>query len=414
MILVDEAIWRWRGRRWAHLVSDTSHEELHAFAAVLGLRRAWFQGDHYDVPTEIRALAIALGAQPVSGRELVARLRAAGLRKAPTRPRSSRTPRETAPGRPEDAPTTSWRTPSDVPVHLRPPRALDPSLVARRTVAHAAAVRPWGTAGSQEATMSERDGYAAGIPCWVDLTTTDPESALTFYEALFGWELERGAPEFGGYVMCRLDGRRVAGINGQPGPEGFPPAWITYLATDDADATVSAVGEAGGQALMGPMDVGDQGRMALVADAQGAVVGLWEAREHRGAELVNEPGCLSWNELATTDLDAAVAFLGAVFGHGFEDVDTGSDGPRYRTFSVGGRAVGGILEMGGGYPEGIPPHWMPYFAVADCDAAAAQITALGGVVHVPPMDTDFGRWATVADPQGAAFTIITLPDGMAQ
>lgn len=81
MILVDEAIWLWRGRRWAHLVSDTSYEELHAFADRLGIPRRVFQGDHYDIPADMRERAIVLGAVPVEGRELVRRLHAAGLRR---------------------------------------------------------------------------------------------------------------------------------------------------------------------------------------------------------------------------------------------------------------------------------------------------------------------------------------------
>lgn len=87
MILVDSARWPWRGRLWAHLVSDTSYEELHAFAARLGVPRHGFQGDHYDIPTEVRERAIALGAQPVSATELVRRLRGAGLRKPQARHR---------------------------------------------------------------------------------------------------------------------------------------------------------------------------------------------------------------------------------------------------------------------------------------------------------------------------------------
>jgi hypothetical protein len=260
--------------------------------------------------------------------------------------------------------------------------------------------------------MSERDGYEAGVPSWVDLTTTDPDGATAFYEALFGWELERGSPEFGGYVMCRLRGRRVAGINGQAGPDGMPPAWFTYLATDDAEATAARVAEAGGQVLMGPMDVADQGRMLLAGDPAGAVVGFWQPLEHTGAELVGEPGTLSWNELATTDIDAAQAFFAHVCGHTYEQVDTPPGAPAYRTFHVGGRAVGGMLDMSGTYPEGVPPHWMPYFSVASADDAAARVRELGGTVHVEPTDSAFGRWSVVTDPQGATFTLIRLPEGV--
>jgi predicted enzyme related to lactoylglutathione lyase len=254
--------------------------------------------------------------------------------------------------------------------------------------------------------VSERSGYAAGIPCWVDLTTTDPEAAMGFYAELLDWELERGSAELGGYTMCRLAGRRVAGINGQPGPDGMPPVWITYLAADDLDAAAARITEAGGNVMMGPHDVADQGRMALAADPTGALFGLWQARAHTGAELVNEPGCLSWSELVTTDLDAAGAFFRAVFGWTCDDVDTG--GPPYRTFAVDDTVVGGMLDSTG-YPEGIGPHWMSYFAVEDVDVALRRATELGATVHAEPVDSPFGRWGIITDPQGAGLTLITLP-----
>lgn len=260
--------------------------------------------------------------------------------------------------------------------------------------------------------MSERDGYEAGTPAWIDLTTTDPQDAMRFYAGLFGWELDQGGAESGGYVMCRLDGRPVAGINGQPGPAGFPPAWITYLATDDADATAEAIAGADGNVLMGPMDVMDQGRMLLAADPSGALIGFWQPGQHRGAGLVNQPGTLSWNELVTPDLGAAVAFYGEVCGYEFEEVETGEDGPEYRTFHVGGRAVGGMLSMSV-MPEHVTPHWVPYLAVEDADDATARARDLGGSVFVEPTDSPFGRWSNIADAQGAVLTLVQLPEGMA-
>jgi uncharacterized protein len=159
------------------------------------------------------------------------------------------------------------------------------------------------------------------------------------------------------------------------------------------------------------VEVSDQGHMLLCSDAVGALVGFWQARAHIGAELVDQPGTLSWSELATPDLSAAQRFYGAVCGHTFAGVDTGAGGPPYCTFSVGGRAVGGMLEMSGSYPRGLPPHWMPYFGVAGTDGAVARAEALGGVVHVAPRDSAFGRWAVVADPQGAVLTLVTMPQG---
>ncbi|GAC1542986.1 MAG: DUF4031 domain-containing protein [Acidimicrobiales bacterium] len=95
-ILVDAAIWPWKGRRWAHLISDQSYDELHAFASELGIPRTGFQGDHYDIPASYRQMAITRGATPVEGRELVRRLRDAGLRLSPAQRRQF--PREVDPG----------------------------------------------------------------------------------------------------------------------------------------------------------------------------------------------------------------------------------------------------------------------------------------------------------------------------
>jgi predicted enzyme related to lactoylglutathione lyase len=162
------------------------------------------------------------------------------------------------------------------------------------------------------------------------------------------------------------------------------------------------------------MDVAAEGRMAIAADPTGAVFGVWQAGNHFGTALVNEPGAISWNELATRDVDAARRFYSAVFGYEWEDMDTGEGGPRYATFAVGGRAVGGALQMNDSWPAGVPAHWMPYFVVADTDQAAATVQRLGGTVNTPPMDSPYGRFAVVADPQGGVFSIIQLLPDQAQ
>jgi predicted enzyme related to lactoylglutathione lyase len=258
--------------------------------------------------------------------------------------------------------------------------------------------------------MAEITSYAAGSPSWVDLMTSDPEAARAFYRELFGWELEVGPAETGHYTIARLRGHSVAGLGGEPARDGMPTAWTTYLASDDVDATVGRITEAGGQLLMEPLDVMDQGRMAIAADPTGAVFGLWQAGEHAGATLVNEPGTVSWNQLETRDLDAARRFYTAVFGYRWEDVDTGQGGPPYATFAVQDRPVGGALQMDDNWPAEIPAHWMAYFAVADTDQAVATVQRLGGSVQMPGMDSPYGRFAVVSDPQGGVFTVIRLPD----
>jgi uncharacterized protein len=251
--------------------------------------------------------------------------------------------------------------------------------------------------------MAEVTSYAPGTPSWVDLQTSDPEGARAFYGELFGWDIEVGPPETGSYGMARLRGHAVAGLGGEP-PEGAPTAWTTYIATDDVDGTVKRITDAGGRVMMEPMDIMDQGRMAIASDPTGAAFGLWQPGAMPGASLVNEPGSVSWNELSTGDLQAAKRFYSAVFGYGWDDVDTGEGGPPYATFSVGGPGVGGAMQM-----DGLPPHWTPYFAVEDTDAAVATVRRLGGSVMMEPTDSPYGRFAAVADPQGGMFCLITLP-----
>lgn len=253
--------------------------------------------------------------------------------------------------------------------------------------------------------MAEFTHYEPGTPAWVDLATSDPESARLFYGRLFGWEFEIGGEEFGHYTMCRYKGHTVAGMGGDPAPEGMPTAWTTYLATDDTDGVAQRIADSGGQVVMGPMDIPDNGRMLIASDPTGAVFGTWEARGMIGATLANEPGSISWNELTTRDLDRAQDFYTRVFGYEWQDVDTGG-GPVYRTLHVDGRAVAGSLQMTDEWPQEIPAHWMPYFQVADTDAAASEAERLGGAVSVPPEDSSFGRFAVLRDPQGAVFTVM--------
>jgi uncharacterized protein len=251
--------------------------------------------------------------------------------------------------------------------------------------------------------MPEVTSYTAGMPSWVDLATSDPEGARSFYGRLLGWEFEIGAPEAMHYTNCTVNGKNVAGMGGDPAPEGTPTGWTTYMAADDVDAVAKRITDNGGQLMLDPMDVMEHGRMLVAIDPTGAVFGAWEARSHTGASLVNEPGAVTWNELATRDLETAQKFYGAVFGYGGDDVDTGG-GPLYRTFSVEGRPVGGAMQIPDDWPSGTPSHWMVYFEVADVDAAASEAERLGGGVMEPPRDSPYGRWTVLRDPQGGVFT----------
>jgi len=255
--------------------------------------------------------------------------------------------------------------------------------------------------------MPARDSYAQGTPNWVDLQTTDQAGAKAFYGGIFGWSYDDQPMDAGAvYSIAKIGDAQVAAIAPQS-PElktaGAPPMWNTYLAVDSADEAAAKVAQAGGTVAMEPFDVMDAGRMAFVMDPSGAPVALWQAKQHIGASLVNEPGTVVWNELITND-PKAVSFYEDVLGVTTTTVDMGAD--KYVMFQVAGKEVGGTMPP---MMEGVPNHWQVYFSVADADATAAKIKALGGSVMVEPFDTPIGKMAVVADPQGAVFSLFQAP-----
>ncbi len=251
--------------------------------------------------------------------------------------------------------------------------------------------------------MPTRDSYAQGTPNWVDLQTTDQAAAKAFYGGVFGWSYDDQPMEGDAvYSLAKLGDENVAAIAPQS-PElaaaGAPPMWNTYLAVDSADEAAAKVGPAGGTVAMEPFDVMDAGRMAFVLDPSGAPVALWQAGQHIGATLVNEPGTVVWNELITDNL-AAVSFYERVLGVTTATAEMGEG--KYTMFQVADKEVGGTTPP---MMEGVPNHWHVYFAVADADASAAKIQELGGSVMVAPFDTPIGKMAVVTDPQGAVFSL---------
>jgi predicted enzyme related to lactoylglutathione lyase len=244
--------------------------------------------------------------------------------------------------------------------------------------------------------------WPAGVPCWLDLNTPDVRRAGAFYAAVCGWDGAEPDEDYGGYVIATVDGLPVAGIGPQTTP-GQPGAWIPYLATDDADAVAAAVPGAGGTVLLAPGDVGPLGRLGLFADPTGAVFGAWQAGEHLGAQLVNEPGGLVWEDLRSTDPAAATAFYAQVFG--YEIRPLAEAGPGYGLFHLPGddAPLGG---MGGLFGEAGPSRWLLYIAVADDDAALEAVAAGGGTVVWPANDTPYGRMATINDPFGAELALM--------
>jgi uncharacterized protein len=246
--------------------------------------------------------------------------------------------------------------------------------------------------------------YPPGTPCWMDLTVPDPAAAQAFYSRLFGWELEDTGADFGHYLLARKDGHRVGGVGApMPGQEA-PPAWTTYLATEDADATAAAISAAGGTVFFAPMDVGEQGRMFTAMDPAGASFGVWQAGLNTGSELANEPGSFTWNECMSRDYAAARTFYTQVFGFGLDDMS--GDGFTYGALTIAGRPVGGLGEIPADMPADMPSHWMGYFKVEDADDSAATVVALGGSVQREGWDTPFGRMVVVSDSQGAPFSLM--------
>jgi predicted enzyme related to lactoylglutathione lyase len=254
----------------------------------------------------------------------------------------------------------------------------------------------------------EIDSYTHGTPSWVDLSTPNPAAAASFYSALFGWDVQVGPPEAGGYAIAHLRGRPVAGIGPQQNPG--PPVWATYVNVDNADATLAKVEPAGGKVFMPGFDVMDVGRMGFFADPTGAVIGVWQPGTHKGAGIVNEPNSYCWSELVTDDIDSAKKFYGSVFGWGA--MTHGEDtAVAYTEFQLDGHSIGGMMGKPPGMPPEVPSYWGVYFAVADADATVAAIPDNGGTVVMGPQDIEPGRFALATDPAGAMFSILKMNEG---
>jgi predicted enzyme related to lactoylglutathione lyase len=272
--------------------------------------------------------------------------------------------------------------------------------------------------------MPERDGYIPGVPCWVDTSQPDPEAALGFYSGLFGWEFENVMPEGseGKYFIGRIRGGDVAAVGAVP--EGAPPMamWNTYIWVDSADGAATKVREAGGSVAVEPFDVMDSGRMAVVTDPEGAAFCVWQAKDHKGAKVVNEHGSLNFNGLATRDPEGAGVFYGAVFG--WKKLAL-SAGPMWTLPGYGDHleeSNPGLHEQMAqmAAPDGFidvvaalnpiaaddsvtPAHWSVTFGVDDAEATAAKARELGGEVVSGPVDAPWTRMVVIKDPQGATF-----------
>jgi predicted enzyme related to lactoylglutathione lyase len=252
--------------------------------------------------------------------------------------------------------------------------------------------------------MPEQTHYEPGTPNWLTLLAPDIDAAQRFYGAVFGWNFESMGPDHPmPYVLCMKGGHVVAGMVPRPDDPDTPIAWQTLLATDDLEATVQAAEQAGGRVVAEPMEVPEQGRLAVVVDPTGAPIGFWQATGHAGAELLHEPGAMTWNELRTPDPKASDAFYRKLFPYEFEQAGDGET-IDYALFKVGGNQVGGRMAS-----PGESAYWLPYFSVDEVDKAAARVAERGGKIIYEPEDTPYGRMAACEDPWGARFSIVTLP-----
>jgi predicted enzyme related to lactoylglutathione lyase len=241
--------------------------------------------------------------------------------------------------------------------------------------------------------------FPQGTFCWVELHTSDRVAATAFYTKLFGWTTSEVPMEPDNpYVLLQKNETNAAALMKRP-DENIPPHWNSYVAVDNADASAEKVTSHGGRVIAGPFDAMDIGRMAFVMDPAGAAFAIWQPKKN-GPFIRDEANTLCWNELMTNDVEGARKFYTGVIGW------TAKVSPEYTEWHVGDRAVGGLLDK---LPPGVPPNWIPYFAVDHCDEKLAQLKSLGGSVHMGPMDIPkVGRFAVVADPQGASFCIIEL------
>jgi predicted enzyme related to lactoylglutathione lyase len=246
--------------------------------------------------------------------------------------------------------------------------------------------------------------YALGTPLWIDHASPDVQAAARFYGQLFGWQAEDLGEQAGHYHMFRQDGKAVAATSPLMN-DSQPTVWTTYVSTDNAAETLKKAAAAGGTVLLEPMVVMDQGTMAVFADPTGAAISLWQPAVMTGADLVNTPVSLTWNELQTRDMNKAKDFYPKVFPWGVK-ANAMPQGGEYVEWQVNGRSIAGGMQMSNEMPAAVPAHWLVYFSVADTDATAKRAQELGGKVMAPPMDIPQGRMAVLTDPWGASFGVI--------
>jgi len=254
--------------------------------------------------------------------------------------------------------------------------------------------------------MTEVTSHEQGTFSWAELATSDPKAGKTFYTSLFGWSfldtpIGPGPEDI--YTRLQIGGKDVGALHKlHPGQvaAGVPPNWMTYFTVDNVDETTKKVKPSGGTVLVEPFDVMDLGRMSVARGPEGAIFSLWQARKNIGQQLINQDNVPCWTELQTPDAAKSGKFLADVIGFSLKGDPSGN----YTELQNGTTSVGGIRPLGQG--ETMPPHWLIYFMVADADAAVKKAQSLGAKVLMPAMNIEkVGRFAVLADPQGAAFAV---------
>jgi len=254
--------------------------------------------------------------------------------------------------------------------------------------------------------MADVKTAVAHKPIWTDLSTSDPAAARDFYAKLFGWKVEVNPdPQYGGYALAKISGKDVAGI-GPKQMEQQPSAWMVYIGTPDADDTAKKAQAAGGQVIVPTMDVGDQGKMAVIADPSGAVIGLWQGTRMTGAQIYDQPNSMGWAELNSRAIEKANDFYTKLFGWTKKKSEGGENAPEYTEFQLGGTSIAGAMDMNPMVPKEVPSYWMVYFNVDDVDKSFKKAKELGAQEMLAPDEFPGGRFAIVSDPQGATFGLL--------
>ncbi|GAB2656521.1 VOC family protein [Gordonia jinhuaensis] len=257
-----------------------------------------------------------------------------------------------------------------------------------------------------------------GAPIWFDLMTSDADAAVSFYQQLFGWEAEDPNPDLGGYRNFTLNGKRIAGLM-SAADDSAPSVWSSYLHTADPDETLELVKAAGGTVMVPPMDVGDEGTMAVAIDAAGAVIGFWKPNKHKGFADWGVPGAPYWFECASQDYPRSLVFYPEVVGARVETIIDNSAAEvvepgnplRYAQVFFGDMAYAGIMDATNIFPPAMPSFWQIYVTVEEVAATVETAEKLGGTVMMGATDTPYGTLATLQDPNGAMISLGSPPAG---